>query len=120
MIGVVIVEDNEVFREALEILFELTPDLQVVAAVADGEAAVAACRGLRPAVVIVDYRLPGADGVATTRAIREASPGSAVVVLTAAADEPELAALRAAGAAACLMKDRAMDDIVAAIRDAAR
>lgn len=120
MIGVVIVEDNEVFREALEILLALTPDLRVVASVPDGEAGVAACRDLRPAVAVVDYRLPGADGVSTTRAIREASPASAVVVLTAAAEEPELAALERAGAAACLMKDRAMDEIVAAIRDAAR
>ncbi|MCC6223408.1 MAG: response regulator transcription factor [Thermoleophilia bacterium] len=120
MIAVVIVEDNDVFREALEILLALTPDVEVLASVPDGEAAVAACRELRPAVAVVDYRLPGADGVATTRAIREVSPASAVVVLTAAADEPVLAALERAGAAACLLKDRALDEIVAAIRDAAR
>ena len=119
-IDVVIVEDNEVFREALEVLFGLTPDLRVVAAVADGGAAVEACRDLRPDVALVDYRLPGLDGVETTRAVLAACPGTAVVVLTAAADAPEIEALLAAGAVACLTKDRGMEEIVAAIRDAAR
>jgi len=119
-IDVVIVEDNEVFREALEVLFGLTPDLRVVAAVADGGAAVEACRDLRPDVALVDYRLPGLDGVETTRAVLAACPGTAVVALTAAADAPEIEALLAAGAVACLTKDRGMEEIVAAIRDAAR
>jgi DNA-binding NarL/FixJ family response regulator len=118
LIDVVIVEDNEIFREALEILFRLTGDLNVVAAVPDGPTALEACPKLAPDVVLVDYRLPGLDGVETTRALREVCPSAAVVVLTAAADERELAALREAGAAACLTKDREMDEIVDAVRDA--
>ena len=118
-IAVVVVEDNEVFREALEILFGLTPDLNVVAALPDGLAALQVCPELHPDVILVDYRLPGLDGVETTRALREACPSAAIVVLTAAADPPELAALEAAGAGACLTKDQEMDEIVAAVRAAA-
>ena len=70
-------------------------------------------------VVLLDSRLPDLDGVETTRALRQASPGAAVVALSAAADEPAAAALVDAGAVACLMKDRELDEIVAAIRSAA-
>ena len=119
-VRVAIVEDNDVFREALEILLGLTPDLTVVASVASGRDALDACPGADPDVVLVDYRLPDLDGVETTRAIRAACPGAAVVALTAAADVPEVDALLAAGAVACLTKDRGLDEILAAIRDAAR
>lgn len=118
-IAVAIVEDNEVFREALEILLGLDPGIEVVLSVESGSEAVEACPSAAPDVVLVDYRLPDLDGVETTRAIRAACPAAAVVVLTAAADDPELDALRAAGAVACLTKDRSLDEIVAAVRAAA-
>src|SRR5918992_2205940 len=118
-IGVVLVEDNDVFREALELMLEVTPDIRVVAAVADGESALEVCRRLDPDVVLVDYRLPGLDGVETTAALRSACPQASVVVLTAAAETGEVAALLDAGAVACLTKDRGLDEIVGAIRNAA-
>lgn len=119
-IDVAVVEDNEVFREALEILFGLTPDLRVVAAVPDGKAAVELLPSVGPDVVLVDFRLPGLDGAETTRALRAACPAAAIVALTAAAEPAELDALAAAGAVACLTKDRELDEIVAAVRAAAR
>ena len=119
VINVVLVEDNDVFRETLELLVDVTPDMRVAGSVGDGEGAVETCRALVPDVVLMDYRLPGLDGVEATAAIREACPGAAVVVLTAAAEPEELDALRAAGAVTCLTKDCELDDIVGAIRDAA-
>ncbi|HYY34375.1 MAG TPA: response regulator transcription factor [Gaiellaceae bacterium] len=118
-IDVVLVEDNDVFREALELMLEVTPDIRVVAAVRDGEAAVEVCPRLDPDVVLVDYRLPGLDGVETTAALRSTCPATSVVVLTAAAETGEVQALLEAGAVACLTKDRGLDEIVGAIRDAA-
>jgi two-component system, NarL family, response regulator LiaR len=118
-IDVLLVEDNEVFREALEVLLRLSSGVRVVAAVADGASALEACRHTAPDVVVMDYRLPGMDGVETTRALREACPATAIVALSAAADDPAAAALLEAGAVACLMKDRELDEIVAAIRSAA-
>jgi DNA-binding NarL/FixJ family response regulator len=119
-ITVAIVEDNDVYREALQIVFGLTSDLRVVVAASDGRAAVEACTEARPDVVLVDYRLPDVDGVETTRAIRAACPDAIVLALTAAADRPEMDALVAAGAVACLTKDSDLDEIVAAVRSAAR
>ena len=118
-IGVVLVEDNDVFREALELLLDVTPDLRVIASVGDGESALDVCPRVQPDVVLVDYRLPGLDGVETTAAIRAACPEASVVVLTASAESEEVAALLDAGAWACLTKDRELDDIVGAIREAA-
>ena len=118
-ITVVLVEDNDVFRESLELLLGTIPDLRVVAAVAGREDALSVCGELRPDVVLMDYRLPELDGVETTAAIGEACPTTAVVVLTATAESEEIDALYEAGAVACLTKDRELDEIVGAIRDAA-
>ncbi len=118
-IKVVIVEDNRVFREALELLLGLRTDLHVVASVADGEEAVSMCRQHDPHVALMDYRLPGLDGVETTRLLREACPDVAVVALTASANTEEMEALKEAGAVSCLTKDQDLDAIVAAIYAAA-
>jgi DNA-binding NarL/FixJ family response regulator len=119
-IRVVLVEDNEVFREALELLLGLRPDMDVVASVPDGTEAAAVVAKLTPDVVLMDYRLPGLDGVQATRAVLEACPKTSVVCLTASANLRERYALTEAGAVACLRKDEGLDAIVAAIRDAAR
>jgi DNA-binding NarL/FixJ family response regulator len=118
-IEVVLVEDNDVFREALELMLDVTPDIRVVAAVGDGEAALEICPSVDPDVVLVDYRLPGLDGVQTTAALRSACPQASVVVLTATAETGEVQALLDAGAVNCLTKDRGLDEIIGAIRNAA-
>jgi DNA-binding NarL/FixJ family response regulator len=117
-VSVLIVEDNQVFREALELLFSLRDDIDVVASVGDGARAAAACVEHQPDVVIMDYRLPGLDGVQATRAVREAC-AAAVVCLTASADKHEIEALYAAGATTCLTKDQELEEIVDAIKRAA-
>ena len=78
-------------------------------------AVVERCRELEPDVLLVDYRLPGLDGVQVTRLVREHAPGVAVVALTAAAGEREVEALLDAGAVACIGKDRPLDEIVEAV-----
>jgi len=118
-VRILLVEDNEVFREALELLLGMRSDVEVVASVGDGTAAVPACQEHRPDVVLMDYRLPGLDGVQATTALREACPEAAVVCLTASANMREIEALYQAGASACLTKDQELDTIVDAIRNAA-
>ena len=115
---VLLVEDNDVFRQALELLLELQEGIEVVGAVSEGSAAVGACREFNPDVCVMDFRLPGMDGVETTIALAQACPSVAVVCLTASASPRELDALMAAGAVACLRKDQELDEIVAAIRSA--
>jgi DNA-binding NarL/FixJ family response regulator len=117
-IRLVLVEDNDVFREALELLLGLRSDVEIIGAARDGLEALELCRREQPDVVLLDYRLPALDGVQAARAIREASPGTAVVCLTASANARETEALFEAGAVECLTKDRELDDIVAAVQRA--
>ena len=99
-IRILLVEDNKVFREALELLLGLRADVEIVAAVGDGAAAAPAAQA--------------------TAAVREACPDVAVVCLTASANTREVEALYEAGASACLTKDQELEDIVDAIKRAAR
>ncbi len=115
---VLLVEDNDVFRQALELLLGMQEGLDVVGAVSDGTSVLDACRRLSPDVIVMDFRLPGMDGVEATTAVREAFPEIAVVCLTASASSREFDAILAAGAVACLRKDQELDEIVEAIRGA--
>lgn len=118
-VRVLLVEDNQVFRDALELLLGMRADVDVVASVADGSEALPAAEQHRPDVVLMDYRLPGMDGVQATTALKEALPEVGVVVLTASANSREIEALYAAGATACLTKDQELETIVDAIKQAA-
>jgi len=115
----VLVEDNKIFREALELLFDLRPEIEVVAMFDNGTTAIENVREHRPDVVLMDYRLPGLDGAQATRAILDAYPETAVVCLTASVSGREAQAIRDAGAVACLTKDEELDEIIAAIHRAA-
>jgi DNA-binding NarL/FixJ family response regulator len=119
-VRVALVEDNAVFREALELLLGLRSDIDVVVSTADGTQIVELCRAHSPDVVVLDYRLPVLDGVQVTKTLVDDCPGVAVVCLTASANLREIDALYAAGAVACLTKDEPLDEIVAAIHRAAR
>ena len=118
-IRVVLIEDNDVFRQALELLLGQRGDIDIVASEPTGENAVELCKLHEPDVFLVDYRLPGADGVQVARRVRAECPDVSVVVLTAAAGEREIEALIEAGAVACVRKDEPLDAIVAAVQRAA-
>ena len=85
-IRILLVEDNKVFREALELLLGLRADVEIVAAIGDGAGAAAAALEHNPDVVLMDYRLPGLDGVQATVAVLEVCPDTAVVCLTASSE----------------------------------
>jgi DNA-binding NarL/FixJ family response regulator len=118
-IRVVLIEDNDVFRQALELLLELRGDIEVVASEEHGERAVDLCKQHEPDVILLDYRLPGLDGVQVAGLVRKECPDVSIVVLTAAAQEREIEALLEQGAVACVGKDEPLDVIVEAIRRAA-
>jgi DNA-binding NarL/FixJ family response regulator len=116
-VRVLLVEDNDVYRSSLELLLGLQAGLEVVGALGSGAEAAEASRRLRPDVVVMDYRLPGLDGAAATRAVIEAS-GAAVVCLTAEATEEEREEILRAGAVRLVEKGGAVDGLAAASRDA--
>jgi DNA-binding NarL/FixJ family response regulator len=118
-IRVLIVEDNQTFRETLQLLFDLRPEVQVVGTVASGDEAPAACLVHDPDVVLMDYRMPGMNGAEATRAVLAACPDARVVCLTASIERSETEELLRAGVVRCLTKDEGFDEIIAAVRDAA-
>jgi DNA-binding NarL/FixJ family response regulator len=120
MVRVLLIDDNDVFRHALEVLLTLDGDIEISGSDPRGDNVVERCAELRPDVVLVDYRLPGLDGVQITRLVREHRPEVAVVALTAAAGAREVEALMQAGAVACIGKDQPLDTIVDAVRSAAQ
>jgi DNA-binding NarL/FixJ family response regulator len=118
-VRLLLVEDNDVYRSSLELLLGLRADLEVVGAVGTGDAAAAAAKELQPDVVVMDYRLPGLDGAAATRAVIAACDG-AVVCLTAEATPEEREEIVKAGAVALVEKGGSIEALAAAIRKAAR
>jgi DNA-binding NarL/FixJ family response regulator len=116
---VVLVEDNDIFRETLELILEPRDELTVVGSAANGSQAVELCARLQPDVVLVDYRMPGMNGAETTRAVLTASPQTKVICLTASVAADEVAELRAAGAVACITKDQELSLLVLAVCEAA-
>lgn len=87
MIKVLVAEDSPTIRAFLTAILESEPDIRVVAAVADGDAAVEAARRLRPDVVTMDIHMPGLDGFSATREIMETAPVPIVIVSGAVQDE---------------------------------
>jgi DNA-binding NarL/FixJ family response regulator len=118
-VRVVLVEDNDVFRETLELLLGLRGDLEVIASLASGQEAIDVVAELDPDVVLVDYRMPGLNGAQTTAEILRASPRSRVICLTASISRDEMSSLVEAGAIACLTKDEDLERIIASIHSAA-
>jgi DNA-binding NarL/FixJ family response regulator len=118
-VRIVLVEDNEIFRETLELLLGLRGDLEIVGSVGSGLEAVEVCTKVRPDVVLVDYRMPGLSGAQTTEAILQASPTTRVVCLTASVSRAEVAELYTAGAISFVGKDEELERIVEAIHTAA-
>jgi HD-like signal output (HDOD) protein len=89
-IRIVLVEDNEVFREALELLLGLRADLAVVASVGDGTEAVPACREHAPDVILMDFRMPGLDGGELLAEVRRWRPQTARLILSGHTAEKDL------------------------------
>jgi DNA-binding NarL/FixJ family response regulator len=119
-VRVVLVEDNDTFRETLELLFGLRDEIEVIGSVAAGNTAPAVCAELEPDVVLMDYRMPGMNGAETTRAVLAACPGAKVVCLSASVTEQEIAEVTAAGAVTCVTKDQDFDRLVQIVCEAAR
>jgi DNA-binding NarL/FixJ family response regulator len=118
-IRVLVADDHAMFRSGLRAVVDAHPDLECVADVGDGRAAVAETARLRPDVAILDVRMPRLDGLAATAAI-VAAGGTRVLVLTTYDSEESLARALQAGASGFLLKTLPPEELAAAIRVAAR
>jgi DNA-binding NarL/FixJ family response regulator len=116
---IVIADDQTVVREGLEMLLDGMPDLDVVAAVADGEQALAAVAEHHPDAILLDLHMPVLDGVGATERLAREHPDVAVVVLTTYADDETIIAALQAGARGYLTKNADRREISRALHTAA-
>jgi DNA-binding NarL/FixJ family response regulator len=119
---VLVVDDHEMFSEALVMLLRRQPDVRLVGSARDAEEALAMLDvggGDEPDVILMDLDMPGLDGIQATRRIREVSPDAKVVVLTALQDPEVIADALAAGACGYVPKTRAVEELMDVVRRAA-
>lgn len=81
-VGVVTIDDQEIFLRAAREVIDATPGFRLLGEAGSGEAAVAVANAVDPDLVLVDARMPGMDGFATTRHIRAACPGAVIVLIS--------------------------------------
>lgn len=115
-IEVVLADDHRIVLDGLRVLLEGEPDLHVVANTENGADAIKAAIELEPDVVVMDIRMPGIDGIESTREILARHPQIRVVALSAESDVRTIDLMLRAGAAGYLTKHRAFDELVIAIR----
>ncbi|WP_318208551.1 response regulator transcription factor [Streptomyces sp. SJL17-1] len=115
-IRVLLVDDQPLVRAGLRVLMADSPDLAVVGEAGTGDEAVRLARELRPDVVVMDVRMPGMDGIEATRIVTAGPGAPRVLVLTTFDDDEYVYGALRSGASGFLVKDMALDDILAAIR----
>jgi DNA-binding NarL/FixJ family response regulator len=118
-IRVLVVEDHRMFAEALVAMLSAQTGIEVVGSAGTAAGAVAEAQRLSPAVVVMDYRLPDAEGTAAARTIRDHNPQTRVLILTASAEESLLREVIRAGCSGIVTKGRSVVDLVRAVRAAA-
>jgi NarL family two-component system response regulator LiaR len=117
-IRVMIVDDHEMVRSGLATFLEAFDDLELVGEAANGTEAVRLCATVRPNVILMDLVMPEMDGVAATRAIRQAYPAVQVIALTSFGDQDLVQRALRAGAFSYLLKNASIAQMADAIRTA--
>jgi DNA-binding NarL/FixJ family response regulator len=118
-INVVIIDDHRMFGQSLARLLADEPDIEVVGVAQSGTDGLALVDRLHPTVILVDYQMPGQNGIEVAAAIKRRHPSLMVVMLTGAADDRVILAAIEAGCSGFLTKDSAAAQVVEAVRGAA-
>ena len=120
MIRVLLADDHSLVRAGLERLLATADDIEVVGGAADGAEAVTLAAETSPDVVLMDLSMPNLDGIEATRAILGENEGVQIVVLTSLSDRDRILAALDAGAIGYLLKDSEPEELIGAVRAAAR
>jgi two-component system response regulator NreC len=115
-IRLLLVDDHQVVRAGLRMLFMAEDDLEIVGEASDAEEAIAAARELEPDVILMDVVMPGLSGIEATRRIKKAHPDTHILALTMHEDEQYFFEMLQAGATGYVPKRAAPDDLLSAIR----
>jgi DNA-binding NarL/FixJ family response regulator len=119
-IGILIVDDHPVVRAGVRGMLESQPDFEILGEADNGLDAVEKVVRLRPAVVLMDLRMPVMDGVSAIRAIRDAAPAVRVIVLTTYDTDADILLAVEAGATGYLLKDAPREELFRGVRAAAQ
>jgi len=115
-VRVFLADDQPLVRSGLRVIMADYPDLEVVGEAATGAEAVQLVREASPDVVVMDIRMPGMDGIEATRRITAGPAATRVLILTTFDEDDHVYGALRAGASGFVVKDMALDDILAAIR----
>ncbi len=115
-IRVLIADDHELFRRGLRMVLEDEDDILITGEAGDGQTAVTMAQEQAPDVVVMDVRMPSLSGIDATQRIKEAQPGTRILVLTISDEEDDLYEAIKAGASGYLLKEISIDEIGAAVR----
>jgi len=117
-IRVMTVDDHNILRGGLRFLLLAFDDIELIGEAYSGEEAVQMCAEVRPDVVLMDLRMPGMDGIATTRALKATCPQVQVVILSGYYTSELVWQAMRAGAVGYLLKDASIHVLTGAIRAA--
>jgi DNA-binding NarL/FixJ family response regulator len=116
MIRLLLVDDQEMFRQGLAALLTLEEDLTVVGQASDGAMAIALAEQLQPDIILMDVRMPVCDGVSATQAIHQRYPWIRILILTTFDQDEYIWQSLQAGALSYLLKSTPSKQVAAAIR----
>lgn len=117
-IGVLIADDQTLIRQGVKVILRPEPDIQVVGEAENGQEAIDKVVSLHPDLVLMDVVMPGCDGIAATREIKERSPQTQILILTVYADQTLFRRAAEAGAIGYVLKDISPANLANAIRAA--
>ncbi len=120
MISVLLVDDQDLFRQGLAAMLSIEPDLEIVGSATQGKEAIALAKTLQPQVILMDVRMPICDGVQATQEIHERYPWIRILVLTTFDDDEYIIQSLQVGALGYLLKRTPAPEIAAAIRSVAQ
>ena len=116
MIRLLLVDDQDIFRQGLATLLSIEEDLEVVAQASNGKQAIALTEKLQPDVILMDIQMPICDGVTATRKICRRYPWMRILVLTTFDDDEYIGQSLQAGAKGYLLKRKPAEEMAMAIR----
>ncbi len=114
-ITVLMVDDNELFREGVVSLLSRRAGITIVGQAQDGYQALIMARQLQPRLILMDVEMPGCDGVQATRLIKAELPHINIIMLTVSEEDKNLFSAVKAGAKGYLIKDVRVDELLKAI-----